>query len=69
MKAPIFHFNDIELSKVHETSLCLQVMSMETAGSLKGGKVVWALAKVKESFDIFGGDEVGAYLLFSNTHE
>ena len=42
---------------------------METAGSLKGGKVVWALAKVKESFDIFGGDEVGAYLLFSNTHE
>ena len=26
MKAPIFHFNDIELSKVHETSLCLQVM-------------------------------------------
>ena len=44
-------------------------MDMETAGSLKGGKVVWALAKVKESFEVFGEDRVDAYLLFSNPHE
>ena len=44
-------------------------MSMETAGSLKGGQIVWALAKINESFDIFGGDQVDAYLLFSNPHQ
>jgi phage/plasmid-like protein (TIGR03299 family) len=43
-------------------------MEMHTAGSLKGGQMVWALAKVKESFDIFGGDKVESYLLFSNPH-
>lgn len=30
-------------------------MSMETAGSLKDGTIVWALAKVNESFEICGG--------------
>ena len=44
-------------------------MEMHTAGSLKGGQMVWALAKVKESFDILGGDQVGSYLLFSNPHK
>lgn len=45
-------------------------MEMHTAGSLKGGKQVWALAKVKDSFfDLFGGDRVESYLLFSNPHQ
>ena len=44
-------------------------MEMHTAGSLKGGQMVWALAKVKESFDILGGDQVDSYLLFSNPHQ
>ncbi len=44
-------------------------MEMHTAGSLKGGSMVWALAKVKESFDIFGGDVIDSYLLFSNPHQ
>lgn len=44
-------------------------MEMHTAGSLKDGKMVWALARVKESFSVFGGDEVDSYLLFSNPHE
>lgn len=43
-------------------------MEMHTAGSLKGGQYVWALAKVKESFDVFGEDTVESYLLFSNPH-
>ena len=43
-------------------------MEMHTAGSLKGGEMVWALAKVKESFDLFGGDKVESFLLFSNPH-
>ena len=45
-------------------------MEMHTAGSLKDGKVVWALAKVKDSFELFGGrDQVDAYLHFTNPHQ
>lgn len=43
-------------------------MEMHTAGSLFSGEVVWALAKVKESFKCFGDDEVESFLLFSNPH-
>ena len=43
-------------------------MEMHTAGSLKGGQMVWALAKVKDSFTILGEDQVDSYLLFSNPH-
>jgi len=44
-------------------------MEMHTAGSLKGGKNVWCLAKVNESFSINGDDQIDSYLLFSNPHE
>ena len=44
-------------------------MEMNTAGSLKGGKNVFALAKIKESFTILGNDKVDSYLLFSNPHQ
>lgn len=44
-------------------------MEMHTAGSLKDGKIVWALAKVKESFELFNGDKVDSYLLFTNPHQ
>ena len=32
-------------------------MEMHTAGSLKNGQMVWALAKTKESFELFNGDQ------------
>jgi hypothetical protein len=44
-------------------------MEMHTAGSLKGGQIVWALAKVKDSFELFGGDRVESYLHFTNFHK
>ena len=44
-------------------------MEMHTAGSLKNGQMVWALAKVKDSFELFDGDRVDSYLLFSNPHQ
>lgn len=44
-------------------------MEMHTAGSLKDGQIVWALAKVKESFELFKGDQVDSYLLFTNPHK
>lgn len=44
-------------------------MEMETAGSLCGGQIVWGLARVKESFELFGGDRVDSYLHFTNFHK
>ena len=44
-------------------------MEMHTAGSLKGGQLVWALAKVKDAFELFNGDTVESYLLFTNPHK
>ena len=45
-------------------------MTMETAGSLKGGRHVFGLAKIKESFELFNGkDQVDSYFLFSNPHQ
>ena len=44
-------------------------MEMHTAGSLKDGEIVWALAKVKSSFELFGGDRVESYLIFTNPHQ
>ena len=44
-------------------------MQMHTAGSLNGGKMVWALAKTNDSFELFDGDVTENYFLFSNPHE
>jgi len=44
-------------------------MQMHTAGSLQDGKIVWFLAKVNESFTVFGKDQVDSYLLFTNHHK
>lgn len=45
-------------------------MYLETAGSLKGGQYVWAMAKANESFELFNGkDRVDSYLLFTNPHK
>lgn len=44
-------------------------MEMNTAGSLRDGQIVWALAKVKDSFELFKGDTIESYLLFTNPHK
>ena len=44
-------------------------MEMHTAGSLKNGEIVWALAKVNDDFELFNGDKVESYMLFSNPHQ
>lgn len=45
-------------------------MEMNTAGSLRGGQTVWALAKIKEgAFEACKGDTVESYLLFTNPHQ
>lgn len=42
---------------------------METAGSLLGGKRVWGLANLQESFKLANNDEVKGYLLVVSPHE
>lgn len=44
-------------------------MKMETAGVLKDGQIVWALAKTGEEFTVFGHDTVESYLHFTNFHQ
>ena len=44
-------------------------MEMHTAGSLQGGKRVWVLAKVNDSFEVVKGDRVQQFLLLSNPHK
>lgn len=44
-------------------------MEMHTAGSLEDGRRTWALAKVKDAFELFKGDVTENYLLFSNPHK
>ena len=44
-------------------------MTMETAGSLKNGQIVWALAKTTDAFRVFEDDVVESYVLFTNPHQ
>jgi len=44
-------------------------MQMETAGSLRDGRDIWALAKYSDGFTLPGGDEVRGYCLVSNSHK
>ena len=43
--------------------------TLETAGSLRDGKVVWGLARLNHSFDVTPGDRVNGYLLITSPHE
>lgn len=55
-----FFFDYIEKAK----------LKMHTAGSLKGGKLVWVLAKTTNGFSLFKGkDEIESYVLFHVSHE
>jgi len=42
---------------------------LETAGSLRGGKVIWALASIQDGFTINRNDHTKGYILLSSPHE
>lgn len=44
-------------------------LELETAGSLDGGRKVWAMAKTGEDFSIKGQDRVEGYLLLSTSFD
>lgn len=43
--------------------------TLETAGSLHGGRVVWGLANIKKGFTLQGRDQVNGYILLIVPHE
>lgn len=44
--------------------------TLETAGSLRGGKIVWALAKIAQDFRVRGTEDITkGYILLSSPHE
>lgn len=44
--------------------------TLETAGSLKGGRHVWALARIRDgNMDVGKNDPVSHYILLSNAHD
>jgi phage/plasmid-like protein (TIGR03299 family) len=44
------------------------LLRFETGGTLRGGKLVWALAKANISSEVVAGDKVERYLMVSNGH-
>lgn len=43
-------------------------MKLETAGSVRGGRYVWALAKINDTFRLGQDDEIQPYLLLCSPH-
>ncbi len=45
-------------------------VTIETAGSLKGGSLVWVLARIRAGeMHVTGSDEIAHYVLLSNSHD
>jgi phage/plasmid-like protein (TIGR03299 family) len=42
--------------------------TLETAGSLRNGQVVWGLANINNEFEVTPGDKVKGYLLIKTSH-
>ena len=45
------------------------IIKYEAAGSLKGGKFVWLLAKMPQEFEVVAGDKLEQYILFTTAHD
>jgi phage/plasmid-like protein (TIGR03299 family) len=44
-------------------------VKLETAGSLRGGQIVWALASLDHNYEISRGDKVRGFILFISPHK
>lgn len=45
------------------------IVKYESAGSLRGGRVVWVLARMGSIMEVVPGDAVQPYVLFSTSHD
>lgn len=62
-------FQNKELMEFFRDYVELGAATLETAGSLRDGKVIWALANINKGFTLNGRDKVNGYVLLSNSHE
>lgn len=61
-------FQNRQVLEFFQQYLAAGDMHIETAGALNGGKVVWALAKMKASYLLENTDRVNGYVLLMNPH-
>ena len=61
-------FQNKEVMSFFKKFVANSSMKMHTAGSLKEGKEIWGLAKLKDNFTLAGGDKVEGYLLIHSPH-
>ena len=61
---------NIEAFNFFQPFLDSKMVTLETAGSLKGGKRIWVLGKITGmSGEVVPGDHMEAYVLLSNAHD
>lgn len=60
---------NVEIFQFFEDFINNADMKMDTCGSLKGGQLIWALAKIKEGFKVHGGDEIRGFMLLTGSHQ
>lgn len=46
-----------------------QGIRMEVAGALKGGKRIWALGRIDDSFNLLGRDEIIPYVMMATSYD
>lgn len=59
---------NVEAFQIFKPFVEAGLMTMETAGSLQGGRDVWGLAKMPDTFALPGGDEIQNYLCVHQPH-
>ena len=62
-------FQNVEIMAFYKKFCEAGHMSMETAGSLRDGRDIWALAKYSPGFTLPGGDQIEGYCLMANSHK
>lgn len=61
-------FQNREILEFFQQYLAAGDMHIETAGALNGGRIVWALAKMKADYLLNNVDKVDGYVLLMNPH-
>ena len=62
-------FQNDEVLEFFREYLAEGSMSLETAGALQGGRIIWVLGKMNAGFTIKGKDYVEGYVLLMNPHQ
>lgn len=62
-------FQNAELMEFFRDYVEAGAATLETAGALRDGKIIWALANINKGFTLNGRDQVNGYVLLSNSHE